>query len=65
MSFATGLVHAVCCPVAVTSTHIFNEQTREFEFQPGSGFKNTVLVNEINRISQDLDPARDEGPNTR
>lgn len=36
-------------PDDVTGTHIFNEQSREFEFQPGPIFANIVLADEINR----------------
>ncbi|WP_435335148.1 AAA family ATPase [Haloarchaeobius sp. TZWWS8] len=36
-------------PADVTGTHIFNEETREFEFQPGPIFANIVLADEINR----------------
>ncbi|MFC5973840.1 AAA family ATPase [Halomarina salina] len=38
-------------PSDVTGTHIFNEKTREFEFQPGPIFSNIVLADEINRAS--------------
>ena len=38
-------------PSDVTGTHIFNEKTREFEFQPGPIFANIVLADEINRAS--------------
>ncbi|WP_435360517.1 AAA family ATPase [Haloarchaeobius sp. DFWS5] len=36
-------------PADVTGTHVFNEETREFEFQPGPIFANIVLADEINR----------------
>ncbi|WP_254820911.1 MULTISPECIES: AAA family ATPase [Haloglomus] len=38
-------------PNDVTGTHVFNEQTREFEFNPGPIFANIVLADEINRAS--------------
>ncbi|MFB6270633.1 MAG: AAA family ATPase [Halobacterium sp.] len=36
-------------PADVLGTHVFNEKTREFEFQPGPVFANVVLADEINR----------------
>jgi len=36
-------------PTDVLGTHVFNEKTREFEFQPGPIFANVVLADEINR----------------
>lgn len=36
-------------PADVTGSHIFNEQTGEFEFTEGSIFANVVLADEINR----------------
>jgi MoxR-like ATPase len=36
-------------PADVLGTHVFNEKTREFEFQPGPIFANVVLADEINR----------------
>ncbi|MGB9986768.1 AAA family ATPase [Salarchaeum japonicum] len=36
-------------PADVTGSHVFNEKTREFEFQPGPIFGNVVLGDEINR----------------
>ena len=36
-------------PADVTGTHIFNEGTREFEFNEGPIFANVVLADEINR----------------
>ncbi len=36
-------------PTDVTGLTIFNQQTRQFEFQPGPLFANVVLVDEINR----------------
>jgi MoxR-like ATPase len=36
-------------PSDVTGTHIFNEGTREFEFNEGPIFANVVLADEINR----------------
>jgi MoxR-like ATPase len=36
-------------PTDVHGTHVFNEKTREFEFQPGPIFANVVLADEINR----------------
>ncbi|WP_247003721.1 AAA family ATPase [Halosolutus gelatinilyticus] len=36
-------------PGDVTGTHVFNERTREFEFQEGPIFSNVVLADEINR----------------
>jgi len=36
-------------PADVMGTHVFNEKTREFEFQPGPIFGNVVLADEINR----------------
>ncbi len=36
-------------PADVTGTHVFNEETREFEFQAGPIFANIVLADEINR----------------
>ena len=38
-------------PADVTGTNVFNERTREFEFQPGPIFANVVLADEINRAS--------------
>lgn len=38
-------------PTDVTGSHIFNEQTREFEFTRGPVFANVVLADEINRAS--------------
>jgi MoxR-like ATPase len=38
-------------PNDVTGTHVFNEKTREFEFNPGPVFANIVLADEINRAS--------------
>jgi MoxR-like ATPase len=38
-------------PNDVTGTHVFNEQTREFEFNAGPIFANIVLADEINRAS--------------
>ncbi|MFC7044444.1 AAA family ATPase [Halobacteriaceae archaeon GCM10025711] len=36
-------------PADVTGVNVFNEKTREFEFQPGPVFANVVLADEINR----------------
>lgn len=36
-------------PSDVTGSHVFNEQTGEFEFQAGPVFANVVLADEINR----------------
>ena len=36
-------------PSDVTGVNVFNQQTREFEFQPGPIFANVVLGDEINR----------------
>ncbi|QFU82414.1 AAA family ATPase [Natronorubrum aibiense] len=36
-------------PADVTGVNVFNQQTREFEFQPGPVFGNVVLGDEINR----------------
>nr|WP_230198579.1 MoxR family ATPase [Halopiger goleimassiliensis] len=36
-------------PTDVTGVNVFNEQRREFEFQPGPVFGNVVLGDEINR----------------
>jgi len=36
-------------PTDVTGVNVFNEQSREFEFQPGPVFANVVLGDEINR----------------
>ncbi|WP_336034919.1 AAA family ATPase [Halobacterium yunchengense] len=36
-------------PADVLGTHVFNEKSREFEFQPGPVFANVVLADEINR----------------
>ncbi|WP_266074850.1 AAA family ATPase [Haladaptatus caseinilyticus] len=36
-------------PSDVTGVNIFNQQSREFEFQPGPIFGNVVLADEINR----------------
>jgi len=36
-------------PSDVTGVNVFNQQTREFEFQPGPVFANIVLGDEINR----------------
>src|SRR6056297_2183595 len=38
-------------PNDVTGTHVFNEQSREFEFNAGPIFANIVLADEINRAS--------------
>ena len=38
-------------PADVTGTHVFNEERREFEFQPGPIFANVVLADEINRAT--------------
>ena len=38
-------------PNDVTGTHVFNEQSREFDFNPGPIFANIVLADEINRAS--------------
>jgi MoxR-like ATPase len=58
-SFATALGLSVSrvqftpdlLPSDVTGTHVFNERTREFEFQEGPLFANVVLADEINRAS--------------
>jgi MoxR-like ATPase len=36
-------------PTDVTGLSVYNQKTREFEFQPGPIFANVVLVDEINR----------------
>ncbi|GGO01647.1 AAA family ATPase [Haloarcula pellucida] len=36
-------------PADITGTHVFDEQTREFEFNRGPIFANVVLADEINR----------------
>jgi len=36
-------------PADVTGTHVFNEETRDFEFNEGPIFANVVLADEINR----------------
>ncbi len=36
-------------PADVLGTHVFNEKSREFEFQPGPIFANVLLADEINR----------------
>ncbi|WP_058980749.1 MoxR family ATPase [Halobacterium sp. CBA1132] len=36
-------------PTDVTGVNVFNEKTREFEFQPGPVFANVLLADEINR----------------
>jgi MoxR-like ATPase len=36
-------------PADITGTHVFNEQTRDFEFNEGPLFANVVLADEINR----------------
>jgi MoxR-like ATPase len=36
-------------PSDVTGSYVFNEQTREFDFNPGPVFANVVLADEINR----------------
>ncbi|WP_433623698.1 AAA family ATPase [Halomicrococcus sp. NG-SE-24] len=36
-------------PSDVTGVNVFNQKTREFEFQPGPVFGNVVLADEINR----------------
>jgi MoxR-like ATPase len=36
-------------PTDVTGVNVFNEKSREFEFQPGPVFANVVLADEINR----------------
>ncbi|WP_232687320.1 AAA family ATPase [Halobacterium zhouii] len=36
-------------PADVLGTHVFNEKSREFEFNPGPIFANVVLADEINR----------------
>jgi MoxR-like ATPase len=38
-------------PSDVTGTHVFDEKTREFEFQAGPIFANVVLADEINRAT--------------
>jgi MoxR-like ATPase len=38
-------------PNDVTGTNVFNEKTREFDFNPGPVFANIVLADEINRAS--------------
>ena len=38
-------------PSDVTGTHVFDERSREFEFQSGPIFANVVLADEINRAS--------------
>jgi MoxR-like ATPase len=38
-------------PTDVTGVHIWNSETREFEFSPGAVFGNVVLADEINRAS--------------
>jgi len=38
-------------PADVTGTYVFNEKTREFDFNPGPLFANVVLADEINRAS--------------
>jgi MoxR-like ATPase len=38
-------------PADVMGTHVFDERTREFDFQPGPVFANVVLADEINRAS--------------
>src|SRR5579863_5763546 len=36
-------------PTDVTGLSVFNQETRQFEFQPGPLFANIILVDEINR----------------
>ncbi|WP_423999589.1 AAA family ATPase [Haloarcula salina] len=36
-------------PADITGTHVFNEQSRDFEFTEGPVFANVVLADEINR----------------
>ncbi|AGB17290.1 MoxR-like ATPase [Halovivax ruber XH-70] len=36
-------------PSDITGVNVFNQQTRDFEFQPGPVFGNVVLADEINR----------------
>ncbi|MFB6122211.1 MAG: AAA family ATPase [Haloferacaceae archaeon] len=36
-------------PGDITGSHVYNEQDREFEFNPGPVFANVVLADEINR----------------
>jgi len=36
-------------PADITGTHVFNEESREFEFNEGPVFANVVLADEINR----------------
>jgi MoxR-like ATPase len=38
-------------PADVMGTHVFDERSRGFEFQPGPVFANVVLADEINRAS--------------
>jgi MoxR-like ATPase len=38
-------------PADVTGSHVYNEKSGEFEFQPGPIFANVVLADEINRAS--------------
>jgi MoxR-like ATPase len=38
-------------PTDVTGTYVFNEKTREFEFNSGPIFANVILADEINRAS--------------
>src|SRR4029450_2573508 len=38
-------------PSDVTGVNVFNQKANEFEFRPGPGFANLLLVDEINRAS--------------
>ncbi|MDS0280997.1 AAA family ATPase [Haloarcula onubensis] len=49
LSFARVQFTPDLLPADITGTHVFNEQTREFEFSRGPVFANVVLADEINR----------------
>lgn len=51
LSFARVQFTPDLLPSDVTGTHVFNEKTREFEFNPGPVFAHIVLADEINRAS--------------
>src|SRR5579884_2025862 len=38
-------------PSDITGSHVFNQQTAQFEFRPGPVFANVVLADEINRAT--------------
>jgi MoxR-like ATPase len=53
--------HPTCSPGDITGFNIFNQKTREFEFQPGPVFADVLLVDEINRTTPRTQSALLEG----